>query len=145
MSKKMKQSLFHFLLWFLVAVAFVIVFSSKGTIENWGDNKIKTVVIAFLFLVGLSGEFILRIIYRKKKNKIVVDERDEYITNKSLGAGYVITMLYIFILAITLYLKYESSGSVPVAWLWFIAYTLLIVANISSSAAALLCYWKSEK
>jgi len=142
MSGKMKQNIFHFILWFIVAVVLVIVFSTEGTIAQWSDNRTKTVLVAALFLFGFSGDAVLRIIFSKKR--VPTDERDKYIQNKALAAGYVITLIYIFILAISIYTKYENNGMVPVAWIWFIAYSLVIIANLSVSAASVYQYWKSD-
>ncbi len=53
--------------------------------------------------------------------------------------------VYIFVLAISLYLKYESVGSIPIAWVWFIAYSLVVVSFLITSAFSLIYYYKSGK
>ena len=145
MSKKMLQSLLHLVLWSIVAIILIFIFFSKGTISNWGDNKIKTVMLAVLFVFGFGGDFVLRMVFKNKKNKIIKDERDDYISMKSMGISAVTTFIYIFIVAISLYTKYEEAGSVPVAWVWYIAYSLVMVANISGSLASSVFYWNIEK
>jgi hypothetical protein len=64
---------------------------------------------------------------------------------KSMGFSAIATFIYIFIVAISLYIKYEEAGSVPVAWVWYIAYSLVMVANITGSLASSIYYWKIEK
>ena len=142
MSGKMKQSIIHCALWAIVAAVLIIVFTSKGTIEAWGDNRTKTILLAALFFFGFTGDAVLRFVFRK--SKVTTDERDEFIQGQSLKVGYVVTVLYIFILSISLYTKYEVDGSVPIAWIWFIAYTLIVVVNLSTSAASIIQYRKSE-
>lgn len=144
MSKKMMQSLLHMILWSVVALIFIFVFFSRGTIENWGDNINKTIMIAALFLFGFGGDFILRLVFKNKKNKIIKDERDDYISMKSMAISGISTFIYFFIVAISLYTKYEKAGCVPVAWVWFIAYSLVMVVNITGALSSSVYYWKSE-
>lgn len=145
MSKKMLQSLLHLVLWSVAAIIFVFIFFSKDTISSWGDNTNKTIMLAVLFFFGFGGDFVLRLIFKNRKNKIIKDERDDYITMKSMGFSAIATFIYIFIVAISLYIKYEEAGSVPVAWVWYIAYSLVMVANITGSLASSIYYWKIEK
>ena len=140
----MKHSLYHLILWLAVAITIAIIFLSKGTIDTWGDSSLKKIIIFAVFFFGYLIDIILKFIFRKRKNKIIKDERDDYVMLKSSSTGYIITSVYIFILSISLYIKYESTGSVPVAWLWFIAYSLFIVANIVSSILSLIYYRKSS-
>ena len=145
MSLKMKHSVYTLIIWSVVAILLVILFFSEDTINTWGDNRTKTLLIAALFLIGYVGNALLWLIFRKRKNKIVKDERDNYISLKSTSASFIATTVYIFILAISLYIKYESVGSVPIAWVWFIAYSLVVVSFLITSAFSLIYYYKSGK
>ncbi len=145
MSLKMKHSVYTLLIWSVVAILLVILFFSGDTINTWGDNQIKTILIATLFLIGYTGNLLLWLILRKRKNKIEKDERDNYISLKSTSASFIATTIYIFVLAISLYLKYESVGSIPIAWVWFIAYSLVVVSFLITSAFSLIYYYKSGK
>lgn len=140
----MLQSLLHLVLWSIVSLIFVFVFFSKGTIENWGDNLNKTIMVSSLFFFGFGGDFVLRLIFKNKKNRIIKDERDDQISMKSMSTSAIVTFIYIFLVTISLYIKYEDTGHVPVAWIWFIAYSLIMVVNITGSLAASVLYWKSE-
>ncbi len=145
MSFKMKHTIIHLALWLIVGILLAILFFSKNTVNTWGDNRTKTLLVASLFLFGYAGDAILYFIFRKRKNKIVKDERDDYVSLKSTSAGFIFTLVYVFIIAISLYTKYESTGSVPIAWVWFIAYSLVVIANLSTSSFSLLYYYKSGK
>ena len=145
MSLKMKHSIYSLIIWLVVAIFLIILFFSGDTINTWGDNRTKTLLITALFFIGYVGNTILWIIFRKRKNKIVKDERDDYISLKSISAGFITTGVYIFILSISLYIIYENVGSVPIAWVWFIAYSLFVVSYLSTSAFSLIYYYKSGK
>ncbi|MDM8533772.1 hypothetical protein QUF55_03610 [Clostridiaceae bacterium HSG29] len=140
MSKQMKYSVFHLILWSIVGILFLIIFISQDAINNWGDNKIKSIMLALLFIFGFGGEYILRFIFRKKPNMIIRDERDDKILAKALGSSFVGTILYIYLISISLYIRYEQSGFVPVGWLWFIAYSLIVIANIFTSIFSIIFY-----
>jgi hypothetical protein len=137
----MKHSLIHLILWLVVAVLFTLIFFSSGTIENWGDNRTKTLMLAALFFVGYGGDTVLRIIFRKRR--IVKDERDDYINLKAMSASFILSLIYVFIVAISLYTYFEAQGYLPIAWVWFIAYSLIVVANICGSAFSIFYYWKN--
>lgn len=145
MSIKMKQTLVHLFLWTVVLILFITVFLSEGTIANWGDNRVKTIMFAVIVFIGFGGDTLTRAIFKKRKGKIIKDERDDSISLRSMTISAIITFIYIFIVAISLYTKYENSGSVPVAWVWFMAYSMVMVVNITCSATAFILYWKSEK
>ncbi len=142
MSKQMKQAFVRMILWSLVFVFFLAIFLSGDTLATWGDNTRKTIMVAALFLAGFGGDAVLGVIYRKKKGKISKDERDDYIEKRAVSAGFIVTLVYVYLLAITLYTKNETSGFVPVAWLWFLAYSLICVANISVTAFSVFFYRK---
>ena len=145
MSSLMKQSLINLLLWLFVGIFFLSIFLSGNTVTEWGENTIETVTIACLFGFGFIGQIIASFIIKKKKNEISKDERDEYVQLKAMPISFIITVMYIFILAISLYLQFETAKVIPVAWMWFLAYSLIVVANVSSSSISIYYYWRSGK
>lgn len=142
MSKLVKTTVVHIIVWSIAAIGMVIIFTLPRTITDWGDNRIKTVLLALLFAAGLGVDLYLRIYERSKKHGFTRDERDHYMQRKAVSAGFLITILYIFILSISLYIKYESLGTMPVGWVWFIAYSTIAAANLSTGICNLLYYGK---
>ena len=144
MSKQMKHAMIRMILWTVVFVFFLIVFLTGDTLKAWGDNATKTLLMAALFLVGFSGDAVLRFMDRKRNNQAIKDERDDFIQNQAVSAGFIVTLLYVFLVTIGLYMKFEASGLVPVAWLWFLAYSLICVANLSVTAFSVYFYRKGR-
>lgn len=142
MSMQMKHAMIRMILWTMVFVFFLSIFLTGDTIERWGDNRTKTIVVAALFLAGFVGDAILSIVYRKRKEAVTRDERDDWIQKQALSGGFIVTLVYVFLITISLYTKFENSGLVPAAWLWFIAYSLICVANISVTAFSVYFYRK---
>lgn len=143
MSKYYKYSITNFTLWLIVAISFLSIFLNEETINNWGDNRTKTIAIAFLFLVGLSGQLVFHLLNRKKEGKIDKDERDLSIQNRSISYSFIITLVYVFVVTMSIYSYYEKARFIPIAWMWFVAYSLILVANIVTSFISIILYKKS--
>lgn len=142
MSKLMKLTIIQVVTWTLVAIGMVLIFTSNSTIGEWGDQRAKTLLLAVLFLIGYGTDFTIRFIEKSSKWGVKRDERDRDISYKAVTTGFVLLMLYLFTLCISLYVYYEESGYVPIAWIWFIAYSTIVVANLSSGYASLYFYRK---
>lgn len=61
-----------------------------------------------------------------------------------LLVGAIFVLVYVFILAIGLWENYRVQGSVPVGWMWFLAYSTSLMAFISSSATTLVLHKRSQ-
>lgn len=142
MSKAMKFTIIKACSWAMVGLFMIMIFSNKSTILEWGDNRTKTILMAFLFLFGYSMDVTLMILEKTKKFGFKRDERDLFIQHKAMSFGFILSLIYVFTTAITLYTIYENKGAIPVGWMWFIAYSLVIVANISVALPALILYRK---
>lgn len=142
MSKLMKINIIQVTTWSIVAIGVLVIFLLPGTIEHWGDNKLKTVLLALLFLVGFTIDFIFRMYERSQKWGFKRDERDMMIQSKALSTGFIILVIYIFIISIGLYTKYEAEGFMPIGWVWLIAYSTIVVANLSVGISSLIRYRK---
>lgn len=144
MSKTMKFTLIHVCSWTLVGLFMIMIFLNPSTIEQWGDNRNKTILLASLFILGYSTDLILLLFEKSKKFGFKRDERDFDVQRKATNIGFIIALVYVFFAAITLYTKYESKGLMPVGWMWFLAYSTVIIANLSVSVPSLLLYRKQE-
>lgn len=142
MSKSMKFTIVQITAWSIVAISMVCIFTNEGTIEQWGDNRTKTILLALLFLGGYATSFILSILEKTKRWGFKRDERDKMIQMQAMSVGFIAALLYVFIVSISLYAAYESRGTMPVGWVWFIAYSTIVIANLSVTIPTLLLYRK---
>lgn len=142
MSKAMKFLLVRVISWSLVAIFSISIFVNEGTIDNWGDNRTKTILLALLFLLGYGMDLTLGIVQKSKRYGFEFDERDDAISSKSMSIGFVLTLVYIFALSITLYTVYEKNGFLPIGWVWFIAYSTVFAAHLLTGIPALFLYRK---
>lgn len=140
MSKHMKQSILTLSLWGLVGILFLIILLSTDAIANWSDNRIKSALLAALFFVGFLSDFILKHVFNKKR--VLSDERDQLVVKDAATSSFIIVIIYVFIFTISLFLKYEVVGVVPVGWLWVIAYSLIVVSNVVYALMTIIAYKK---
>lgn len=125
----------HLLVWSGVLAGFLAVFLRPDTLPGWGDNPRKTLMLAILILIGYVGDLSLRYYWKRRGMQETAEEH--HLRLKGLSGAFIAVLVYGFLFAITLYTRYEAVGVVPVGWLWFLAYSLVIAANLFSSAAIL--------
>ena len=142
MSKLMKANIAHTIMWTAVAVGLAVIFCMPNTIANWGDNRVKTVLLAILFLFGFATDFALSLIEKSKKRGFKRDERDDKVQSQAIFKAFVVVVLYIYIVSMTLYIIYENVNVMPVGWVWFMAYSTIVVANLFTGLFAWIGYKK---
>lgn len=140
MSKLVKFSIIQLCIWTMVGIGMGIVFASSSVSSTWADHPVKTVLLAILFLIGFGTDFVLRIIEGSKKWGFKRDERDMAIQSRAMSYGFLFIVLYIFVIAMFLFMTYETVGSVPVGWVWFMAYSTIVVSNLSVGILSLIYY-----
>ncbi len=139
MTQPMKQALISLVIWGFVTAAFIPIFFSRGGPATYAQDKPRFVFVAALFGIGYIAYFTMLFLTRAKtrKDTVVKDERDEYISRRSCGAALIFVLCFVFILCITLYELYRETGCVPVGWMWFLGYMSIFWAYITHSAVAL--------
>jgi len=139
MTQPMKQALISLIIWGTVTAAFIPIFFSRGGPATYVQDKPRFVFVAALFGIGYIAYFIMLFLTRAKdrKDTVVKDERDEYISRRSSGAALIFVLCFVFILCITLYEIYRESECIPVGWMWFLGYTSIFWAYIIHSAVTL--------
>ena len=67
----------------------------------------------------------------------VSDERDMHVVARANQATLVVVLVGIYVFTIGLWTVYETSGQVPVGWMWFLAYGSVILASVTSAVVIL--------
>lgn len=142
MSKAVRVIIIQTIIWSLVAVVLVVVLALPGTIDHWGDNTLKTILLGVLVFLGYGSDAVFQILSRSKRWGYQKDERDQHINTKAVNTGMIALILYVYVFSITLYIVYENLGVIPVGWMWILAYSAIVEANLSIRLASLLLYKK---
>jgi hypothetical protein len=111
-------------IWGLVAAAFGLVFFLGGGAATYADDSIRILVAAVILAAGFIGYFSMLYLTREKSNgkALIRDERDVEIARQANEIALVAVLVFVFSVCIALFLGYETAGSLPVGWMWFLAY-----------------------
>ena len=120
MNISYKRSIITCVIFGILFIYLITVFGIIGP-DKFLDSKIHMVITSVVIAIAMIS-FVLVILFTNKKSNIV-DERDDYIQKKASSIGLLISLMYVFLLSIILFVINRNSGVIHVSWLWFIAYS----------------------
>ena len=126
-------------IWGLVSSAFGLVFLLGGGAVTYADDSIRMLVSAVILAAGFIGYFSMLYLTREKSNgkALVRDERDLEIARQANEIALVAVLVFVFAVCMALFLGYETAGSLPVGWMWFLAYATACFGLLAQAAATL--------
>jgi FtsH-binding integral membrane protein len=126
-------------IWGLVSLAFGLVFFLGGGAVTYADDSIRMLVSAVILAAGFIGYFSMLYLTREKSNgkALVRDERDLEIARQANEIALVAVLVFVFAVCMALFLGYETAGSLPVGWMWFLAYATACFGLLAQAAATL--------
>ncbi|MBU8922852.1 MAG: DUF2178 domain-containing protein [Bacteroidales bacterium] len=100
-----------------------------------------------LIAAGLISRVIIIYITRTKKNekRILVDERDREISRRAAEGSFHTLAIFVFFACIILHDNFLSEGSIPVEWMFLLAFATLILAHLTQSTISLLFYHRRDE
>lgn len=137
MTVSYKRSLITCIIFGLLFSFLTIYFIFVGP-QAFLNNKIHFVVTSVLVAITMAGYACMLLITNKED--YVIDERDAYVQRKSFGIGLILSLLYVFLISIILFIGNRNLGTVNVAWLWFIAYSTFAFSYFITSLVILFYY-----
>jgi hypothetical protein len=140
MTQARRRALLTAVIWTVVAIGFTITFLSSGGADTYAVDKARRVTGAVFLAIGFFGTPIMNFLTRgrRKEGQVVRDERDERIGRRAATAGSFVVLVYVFVVSIALWEVYAKSACVPVGWMWFLAYSTMILTYLASSVASLI-------
>jgi len=129
-------------IWGLVSLAFGLVFFLGGGAVTYADDSIRMLVSALILAAGFIGYLSMLYLTREKSNgkALVRDERDLEIARQANEIALVAVLVFVFSVCIALFLGYETAGSLPVGWMWFLAYATACFGLLAQAAATLVLH-----
>ena len=111
-------------IWGVVTVSFALVFFLGGGAATYADDSMRMLAAAIILATGFVGY--IGMLYRTREKADlkarIRDERDLEIARQANETALVAVLVFVFAISIALFLAYETSGSLPVGWMWFLAY-----------------------
>ncbi|UCF04726.1 MAG: DUF2178 domain-containing protein [bacterium] len=137
-----KRALLSALIWGIVAAGFLVCFlSGYGPSAFIEGNPRRNIGAAFLAAGILSYTLLLYFTKKRRKARpVLVDERDQTLSRKASEGAFFVLALFVFLFSIALHDAFRDKGSVPIGWLWSLAYSSWILAYLSQAVIALIFY-----
>lgn len=126
------------IIWSMAGLGFALTFFTGGGPSGLAVESGRHLAGALALAFGFGGHWLALWVTRRRKGApLASDERDLQTVARANQASLVVVLLGMFALAITLWTVYEPAGTVPVGWMWFIAYGAVILASVASAVATL--------
>ena len=137
MSQTRRRAWLVAVVWSLAGIGFFVAFFSGGGAGEFDTDSGRHLVAALFIGLGFLGWWIGLWVTRSRDGEILADERDLHTIARAGQATLVVVCVAIFAITVGLWTFYEGSGAVPVGWMWFVAYTTVILATVTHALAIL--------
>ena len=101
-----------------------------ATMHRARDLGVEVIAFPEMCLPGYLIGFALIWWTRKGQRAGEIDERDKKVERRATEIAAIIVLLTIFLVSIGLYDAYIDSGSVPVGWLYIMAYGTIVWVSL---------------
>jgi hypothetical protein len=131
-------------IWGLAAAAFSLVFFLRGGAATYADDSIRIFAAAIILGAGFIAHLTMIYLTQEKSNgkALIRDERDLEISLQANEIALVAVLVFVFTLCISLFLAYEKAGSLPISWMWFLAYITACFGLLAQAIATLIVHRK---
>jgi pheromone shutdown protein TraB len=142
MTQSKSRALYGLGIWGLVAVGFGLIFFLGGGAATYADDSIRMGIAAVILAAGFIGYVSMLYLTREKSNDkaVIRDERDLEIARQANEIALVAVLVFVFTVCIALFLGYETAGSLPVGWMWFLAYITACFGLLAQAIATLVLH-----
>jgi len=118
--------------WSIAAVVFAVAFFAGGGSTEFGADRGRHLLSALTVALAYGGYWVMVWITRRRAGGVrAVDERDVHVVARAGQTTLIVVLVSVYVVAIGLWTVYEESGSVPVGWMWFLAYGIIILAFLA--------------
>lgn len=138
MTQLRKRALYTMAIWGVFMLPFIILFFTGGGPERYLDQQWRRALIGGTIATAFLLYGLMLLLTRRRRGEIAIDERDIAIRATANEIAYTVVLLYVFFVCIALFSRYESRGSVPTGWMWFLAYSTVFAAHVTSAAGVLI-------
>ena len=141
MNITMKRSIGTTIIFGIMFFFLVLYFIFVGP-ENFLLEKIHSLINAVVIALSMVSFALLLLLTNKKSN--IVDERDLQIQKKASSVGLLGSLMYVFLLSISLFVIYRNQAVAPTSWMWFIAYSTFAFGYFFTSLMHIFMYQYEE-
>lgn len=139
MTLTQKRARMAAVIWGLAAIAFSLAFFSGGGPAQYAAESQR--ILAGAVAVALAGGLHVGMALgtgRASHAGSPTDERDLAMNVQASQATLTIVLCGVFASCIALWMGYRAAGHVPVGWMWFQGYGMVILAFLTHALCTLL-------
>jgi uncharacterized membrane protein len=137
MSQTRVRAWLAVVIWALAGAGFTIAFFAWGGPSEYADDRARIVAGAVAIAFGYAGYLTAMWATRARGGAVLTDERDAQVVAQASRATLIVVLVAVFALSVGLWEGYREAGSVPVGWLWFLAYGVVIMTFVVHGVATL--------
>jgi hypothetical protein len=142
MTLWLKRAVFSAAIWTTVTVIFLFTAFAGDGPAGLEEGASRRNLIAGCLAAGIVGHLLLTYRTRERRDgdSVLVDERDRELVRKGSQFAFAATAIGVFLGCIALDDAYQTTGCVPVGWVWFVGYGGWILSYLSPAIATIILY-----
>jgi len=137
MSQTRVRAWLAVVIWALAGAGFTAAFFAWGGPSGYADDRTRIVAGVVAIAFGYAGQLLAMWVTRARGGAVLSDERDAQVVAKASQATLIVVLVVVYGLCVGLWEGYRKAGSVPVGWVYFLAYGMVILAFLVHGAATL--------
>ena len=140
MAPLQKRAWYSLVIGLAFTVAIILVFIIKGGIGTFNEDQSYRIIVDVLWIGALLASLLMTGITFRKPGQL--DERDKLIMVKAQRIQLYAIMFSLVIWVILLSEIYHTEGQIPLAFIYLIYMSVLLVMSLSQSIGVLIGYWR---
>ena len=140
MAPLQKRAWYSFAIGLVFTIAIIVVFIVKGGIATFNEDQSYRIMVNVLWIGALLASLLMTGITFRKPGQL--DERDKLIMVKAQKIQLYAIMFSLVAWVVSLPEIYHTEGQIPVAFIYLIYMSVLLVMSLSQSIGVLIGYWR---
>ena len=140
MAPLQKRAWYSFAIGLVFTIAIIVVFIVKGGIATFNEDQSYRIIVNVLWIGALLASLLMTGITFRKPGQL--DERDKLIMVKAQKIQLYSIMFSLVAWVVSLPEIYHTEGQIPVAFIYLIYMSVLLVMSLSQSIGVLIGYWR---
>ena len=140
MAPLQKRAWFSFTIGLAFTIAIIVVFIIKGGIDTFNEDQSYRILVNVLWIGALLASLLMTGITFRKPGQL--DERDKLIMVKAQKIQLYAIMFSLVAWVVSLPEIYHTEGQIPVAFIYLIYMSVLLIMTLSQSIGVLIGYWR---
>ena len=146
MTQLRKRAILTMIIWGIVLIVFVLAFFIDGGAVTYAEKCPRRLISNICIAAGYAIYALMLLLTRTNPDKKtnLRDERDNKTIKEANNVSLTGILIYVFLLCIYLWDRHQNTGSVPVGYMWFLAYSTIGLSYFFTSLVTLITDWRNS-